>query len=245
MLMASRDRALAWTVLIAFEEDGLEELLNEAARRNMIDSHAWLLTDTPAEGIFTSVSNPALMRERMRGFRSFFISPQQLPGYQRAASVWQSMSPQNCTNPYVGEVPNHLFSRPPPEVFLYTYDATAAMVMALAATESVNESATHSDEDEANALLRAVRAVRLDGASGPVAFTSAVNGDRDVTDLQLGIFEWRGNSSVRRRTTRMPCAREYRPLRSCRFQGRRVRAVACASLPRTDVLTRRRLSSAP
>jgi hypothetical protein len=186
-------------LLICFDEDFLP-ILEEASRLDMLAHHAWIAcTDTPLPTQLNEPTTSTALRASAVGFRTVTISPRLTPSFARATAVWRSMSPDNCSNGLLPDVPAEMFDAPPPDVFGYAYDAAAAMAMAMmshalatlrANNTSVSSSPAKGVRGQDNAILYALRAQDFDGATGRVRFDPLSNGDRDVTGLELLVFEW-------------------------------------------------------
>ena len=188
--------------LIAFDRD-LETIVDEAAQLGMLDGYAWVCPDAPVPGPAIDIAkDPELLKSRIRGFRSLEISPILLDGFERASSVWKSMSPADCSNDLFEPPPASVFAQDPPHVFAYLYDATAAMAMALLEPYRDPPPLVDTNASEGTRTLHALRGLEFDGASGSVRFFD--NGDRDNDGLELVIFEWLNVSNT---IERVPVAR--------------------------------------
>ena len=146
----------------------LNAILEAAAAHDMLNGrHAWLLAP---DGHGTNglawlarahaAATTTAARLRLGGLLSFEAALDVAPGYARFASLWQGLTPTDCTHGNVTP-PAALFLVPPPEAAAFAYDAVAALCLAMAAAD---------DPLQAALVQSQLKQLSFGGASGAVGF---------------------------------------------------------------------------
>lgn len=85
----------------------------------LTEDRAWLLFD--AMSAATIAASDAEFAHRLHGSLQFVYAPSVEPGYERLATAWSQMTPDQCANQYFTPTQS-MFGAPPPEHAAMTYD---------------------------------------------------------------------------------------------------------------------------
>ena len=170
-------------IFIGFDGD-LDPTLSAADEAGMLGAeYVWIFSDTTTADSPANTPNPALTAQRLAGSISLSIAPSQSQGYRRLAAVWSELTPADCANDLFNATAE-TFSRPPPDVGAFGYDAVIALGLGLAAAHADGISLSDGD-----ATLARIWAQTFSGASGAVQF-SETTGDREYAGLTYSLWDF-------------------------------------------------------
>lgn len=178
-LDAAKASGITVIVVVAFLAP-LVVVIEEAIERGMLSSrYAWFVVDgkstlTEVVGGAVSAERWAAVRRHTGGMQTFQLDAMLQPAWQRYAAAWSSFDAAACANPLFA-ADDAMFASAPYEPSAYAFDGVAALALALDAAGGATGREVHDE----------LKRVRLDGASGPVAFDS--RSDRRPNALKFAL----------------------------------------------------------